>query len=189
MNWLIVLLATVLSCSLPKDNKFFEEFEVLKGINISLFNNPFREAIPSSKTCEIVQVEGTRASFERIDNFTCSLEDCQKWCYYNPNCFASLYGSGAINAYDRRPSNVFSCIRTSYAELIDSNRETFKNYKYRVFYRGGFMPYRGSQHCVDYAPKRVCNTFKQCGWRRGKVGYNDQIQGDSASGWCGRTKC
>ncbi len=188
MKWLVILIVSTLSCSLPVDNKFHREFEIIKNINIGMYNKTFKEVVRNRKTCEIVQLAFPETS-ERIDNFTCSIEDCQKWCYYNSNCVASFYGNGATNAYDTIiPSKNISCIRTSRAELIDSNKITFDNYNYRVFYRG-VIPYRGSQYCVDYAPKKVCNLFGRCGWNRGKRGYNDQIQGDSSSGWCGRIKC
>jgi hypothetical protein len=76
-------------------------------------------------------------------------------------------------------------------ELTDdsSNYKPFHEDNMVVLKRIAVGPLRYySGKCNELTPK-TCKADKECKWKKGKQGYNDQVQGGSAGGWCGRTKC
>ncbi|KAH9249565.1 hypothetical protein BASA81_012738 [Batrachochytrium salamandrivorans] len=168
--------APIPRCDLPTSSPFYEEFQSLEyGPRVVLF----AKVQPSSKLCEYVRLS-PRGTFNTIENFTCTVEACIRWCEYTPNCRYAQYNPVAK-----------TCMRADSMQLTDDSllfkpyfTDKIETYMHTII--GEVQYFNG--RCNEFV-KSYCNQDKECGWNRGKKGVNDQTQGGSASGYCGRIKC
>lgn len=155
------------------------EFRTLEGFDVQM--DLYTQVQPDKNLCEYVRPRNMLPSgIEQISSFQCSLAACIRWCTYASLCTFAMYS----------PVEQL-CYRANNLELTDSP-DNFKPYYENqwVVYRkntiNGIRYFSGK--CNEYLPKD-CNRDPECGWNKGKQGYNDVLQGGGAGGWCGRTKC
>lgn len=159
MYWLIVILGMVWSSCSRYSKAQISWFERIET---------------NADICEIVQsVPGTLQKEDR--NFTCGLENCLQWCEVNTGCRVAMYKPG-------------HCRLLAVAETTDTTRLRYLEYSEYTTYKkyGKFgLPYY-SQKCSEFT-RRSCKG--ECGWSKGKPGYNRPIYGGFEGKWCGRVKC
>ncbi len=134
----------------------------------------FKKVPTDSKICEIT--EPMPGSTTKIDSkFTCGLKECLQWCMVNTACIVAMYKRG-------------TCMIVANAHTTDTTPSRFlEMQQWQVYQKYSMfkLPYY-SQQCAEY-PRNICRG--QCGWAKGKPGYNRPIYGGFEGKWCGRIKC
>jgi hypothetical protein len=164
---------------------FADDFSTLNSFSANI--NAFVQIVPDQSLCEYVELNG--AIYDLVSNFDCTLASCLRWCYWDSACNYAMYSSVTQQ-----------CYRANLMTLTDSS-ENFQS-----FYTDQFVVYSRLLHvdgtpfpspygipyynslCSQY-PRHMCKTNPECGWDKGKQGYNDPLQGGNEGGWCGRIQC
>jgi len=154
------------------------EFASLNGAAAGL--DRFTEILPTRNLCEYVRPTSFNVNnIKTVQNFTCSYESCLRWCHYDAGCMFALW-----SPVDQ------VCHKANNLEMTD-HETNFKPYwiaKYRAW-RKSTIPIRYFSGKCNDLPPASCRDDVECSWNRGKVGYNDPLQGGGANGFCGRIKC
>jgi len=163
------------NCKLD-NNLYSDEFDSLVGYDYGY--DFFKQIKPNKKKCEYI-TEIPFFNIQTIKNFTCSKDDCFRWCSYLSACDYSQYSEITKE-----------CSRSTGMQLTD-NTKMYKQYfkdKIVTYARNNVkIPYY-SQLCNGIRGRKRCNSIKNCKWNRGKIGYNNELYGNNM-GYCGRTGC
>jgi len=175
--------APVASCTVT--GEYASDFASLNGFAPHM--EAFVQIMPDYDLCEYVELQG--ATYETVDGFTCDLDSCVRWCYYNTNCNFAMY-----NPVEEQ------CIRANTMTLTDNSEYFQPYYTDKIVVYSRLQPLDGSSFpepygipyfsslCADL-PTNQCPKNPECGWDKGKRGYNAPTLGGSTGGWCGRIKC
>ena len=133
---------------------------------------------PNHRLCEVVSVvQGSH--HWRWTNWGGDQDACVKECTYDSGCEFAMY-----SPVQR------VCIKAIELQTGDNPGQIrqYLNDRWAVFRKPASLPMKHLQgSCARYTGKNVCATAGECGWNRGKKGYNQYTQ--FAGGYCGRVKC
>lgn len=169
--------APIPACSVEGPHRAM--FQSLEGGDPRL--SEYTPVVTNRRLCEYIRPRNFLPSgISIVTNFGCTLAACVRWCTYDSLCTFSMYSA-----------KLQTCYKANNLEMLDDEREFQQYYvdEWQVLRKNTVTDIMYFAGKCNWLVPTACNVDKECGWNKGRRGYNDPIQGGGAGGWCGRIRC